>query len=77
MNYFLNVESMLIGMNNKARTQGGEAWDNAKSKNRDKHVPRGKVYARFERMHRTAWWRGLKSDLDASFAALGYDSVEV
>lgn len=75
MTYFENMQAMLVGMSNKARTQGGKAWDNAKGNNRRRHLPRGKVYQRFEQLHRSKWWRETKSDIDECLVKLGREPI--
>ncbi|MCP4528605.1 MAG: hypothetical protein GY833_22225 [Aestuariibacter sp.] len=71
MDYFANMNTMLICMSNNARKQGGKAWDNAKRKNRRRHLPRGKTYENFEKRSRKVFWAEMKAQIDQDFKALG------
>lgn len=76
MTYFRNIEQMLACKSRNSITQGGKAWDNVKVKMRARHIPRGRVYDRLDKLERGKWWRNMKAELDTIDTALGHVPVE-
>lgn len=69
MTYFRNVEKVIANKSRRSITQGGKAWDNVKVKMRNRHLPRGRVYAQLEKQERYKQWLAIKTELDTSIAS--------
>lgn len=67
MTYLENVTQTCIEANNFSRTQvASSAWDNKKTKSRNRYLPRGKVFQRLEKRARASLWDELSGAIITS-----------